>query len=304
MKRYAALLMLLSFGLACKKEPAQSPQGAELLPLWGEQIQSMVLASNDAKWIDVVFEGPVLHVTAGPSRRAVLPRNLRSGHPHTAYLTVPSANVKISDFESVFGSGACKTADGRPSAECRAKLSGVGLRIVDAEGSSILGFDKSHPSFRDVAQHMKPTGRERDFLENLHDDVYKEIPPTTGPVAAYFDLDRGGFKAVAFSGCPSRFEGDSQYRRFAEKSILRLIFRNPAVLQAKTAALDWKPIELKGLYASLTVSNVSDHGRGSHHDIFGELSADGFKNLPNVEKEPGCIEPSGGIPGCGNDQWP
>src|SRR6185369_14894526 len=134
MKRYMIVpLVLLSLSFTCHREPPaqQTTKEVKTVPNWSEQLEAVGLQADQMQHVDVLFIGPVLHVTEPPAkRRAVIPRDRQGLHPHRAYLTVDAASVNVAKFEGAFPNACNGTV-------CNAELlDGIGLRVVGLAGPS------------------------------------------------------------------------------------------------------------------------------------------------------------------------
>ena len=305
MKRYGfALAIAFLLMLACDRKNT-------FLPTWSEQLAKLGFTPSGISTIDVEFGGPILHVVEGNKRRSVLVRD-PSGK-HIGILVVRVADP--AEFIAAFPPADFPATSDFPAASCLGTtcfttLDRVGLRISALnDGPSLNKFDKTHPSFEKPVQHLGPKGQLKPeyIIKTLHDDVDDDVPPMSSPVFAYMQLEGGGELTAASYPCDAKFDGEpnTAFRPFGSTSTLRLQFSQGAILHVRTPKSGgWKKIRLTGTHVPILVANFSKTPNVSHFHLLAKLSNDPNQKLPDVIERPGCIKMFGGVPGCGNNQWP
>lgn len=295
MKKPPMLLLILMILTGCgttntspKNGPTLSrPSTFSLLPHREEQLQALRGAAfSGAAFVTVEFGGLMCHIRGIPSPRIVAIDD--ANHETLLFLPGAAAGPVI----AVFGSDAACDASG-----CIVRLDRVGLRLRSVTGAVSINRLTS-PAARHFDPLVPKLGR---YITNLKDEVDDEI--ASGIVRAYFDLSGGTLEAVAHP-CLGKYEGepDSEFRQFVNTAALRLTFDENVILEVRKATgTVWEQIPLGSGQISLAMGNVSAM-RVSHFRLYEGLSRDAV-TLPDVVMKP-CITFFGGVPGCGNTQWP
>lgn len=263
-------------------------------------MMAVVPAGNaeEPSWVRVEFRGLITHIVDGSFRRAVLLK----ADGHGPKLTLPVAYKK--QLAAIFKSPPPDC--GTDPEKCTVTITGAGLRLVGTNGELPTNqLDVSDHDFRETVPKLGPYISFGDFKPGVDD----EIP--TDPVTAYFVINRGEYDVVPFDR-PGKFVGQGitpKNQLFAGTVILKLTFPTQAVLQVRTAGKEWnqQEITLAGGITLISVSNETDDAQPpshGHFKLFENLSTKTPGFLPNIEWSGKCAEPCGGVPGCGNTQWP
>ena len=291
------------------EEPFALPSLRVQLALLGydnETISKLAGASN-VTLVDVTFSGPILHITAGSLKRAVVI------HDAAHEATIRFHPVDTSKITETFGAVSCTEQNG-----CTVPLTGLALKVVDSvtNQNAVNKLDVEKMEFR---ARVPRIGR---FFNagvpteaDLHPDVWMDGPPDVAKpdrrVAAYFDINSGTFLSTRPSRCLGRFvtEPAEQPRDFAQSATATFAFANPAKLvigkKNQEGRETWLEVLLAGSHPEIEIANRdTSHGYESHFDLFNQLKNPKITlNVPSVES-PGCKADRDEVPGCGNSSWP
>ncbi len=277
-----------------------------LLPSWSEQIATIGLSASDKQalasatgpqFVDVTFEGPILHITSGATKRAVV----LAAKGHYATLTIPPT-VPQGDVKAAFANATCTAAG------CDVPLNEIALRLIGANNAEALGLiNVSNSAFVTTVPHLGGfIASEQDF----HADVVATVPPHHSAdkdkiAAAFFDISRGVVLGTVPNGCMGKFNPGDALQAFAYSSTFRFTFATASDLLVRTAG-GTKKLRLSGFYVPLTIHNEFPGDECTSHFEMFEKVAKNTIDLPPVMIDPDCENCPKEVeaPGCGNTQWP
>lgn len=286
------------------------------------------VAAEDS--FNVRFEGIILHarfcdpVLSTPShcvakRRAIIPDPRITSMPHVAELEVPTDVDRASLRDATGQLVECDANN------CRVRILGFDMRIVDADGAEVTGGLTVDPSFDTYVPQLARDEYIR--AGGLNAALTRPGAPTTLS-AGYFEIGEGGVLAA----CPFRRTGNlPNGGKFVTTVAGTVTNSGPCRLFARSVSWKGGPIraprlEIRSSFTSgewrpiafLTphplLLTIHNHPRGNvtptpdHFVLYEKLLVD--TKLPTIElcdttDGPACS--AGGlvaVPGCADTSWP
>jgi hypothetical protein len=280
-----ALAVLVSN--CCKQEPAPP------VPAKAKSFASATVPAGGSL-VKVAFQYAICHVFDGVNRAVVLRGDDQM--KHAAFLVIP--NDLTAD-----GLTNLKTITGRnPSivgGRLEIQLENVGVRVIDEANAAMQPALETGEDFDSLAPHLKMIGVR---FTAVRDELKNDIPVSTDPIIAYFELNGGHLSADAQCS-RAMFDAGPDDRRFADVVTLTGSTTKPAQLQLRSATqTSWTPVGFKHKdVLEVRIENRPDTTAG-HFPIFLKLSKDTTATLPVITKTLSCE--AGLSPGCSNTQWP